>query len=255
MVARALLDLDEPRLAFEVCDQTGPARCVRGSGRRRLPRRLDRLALPRRRAFGREALCARRRGRRESAVHRPRRLLAGPSRRGDGRCRRGQDGSTSAPRASRSPITASSPRSVSARPVSRFARRRRRRGRSARRGGPRGRGALCRRARRSRSGARLRRRPAMARRGAARRDGRGGEAAGRHAGPRFNSPRSPSCAAIRSTRWRFRPRACRPSCRLPAPPTCPPSTRSRGRKANSSGMRRRAPARRGSCRCCRRPRP
>ena len=46
MVARALLDLDEPRLAFEVCDQTVRPDSVRGSGRRRLPRRLDRLALP-----------------------------------------------------------------------------------------------------------------------------------------------------------------------------------------------------------------
>ena len=45
MVARTLLDLDEPQLAFEVCDQTVQPELVRGSGRRRLPRRLDRVAL------------------------------------------------------------------------------------------------------------------------------------------------------------------------------------------------------------------
>ena len=39
-----------------------------------------------------------------------------------------------------------------------------------------------------------------------------------------------------------------------APPTCPPSTQSRGRRANSSGMRIRGLAPRVSCRCCRRPR-
>ncbi len=46
MVARTLLDLDEPRLAFEVCDQAVQPDLLRGSGRRRLPRRLDRLAFP-----------------------------------------------------------------------------------------------------------------------------------------------------------------------------------------------------------------
>ena len=45
MVARALLDLDEPRLAFEVCDETVRPEFVRGSGGRRVPRRLDRLAV------------------------------------------------------------------------------------------------------------------------------------------------------------------------------------------------------------------
>ena len=38
-------------------------------------------------------------------------------------------------------------------------------------------------------------------------------------------------------------RRCRPSCRSPIPPTCLPSMRSRGRKANSSGARRHGRAR------------
>ena len=46
MVARELLDLDEPRLAFEVCDETATPDTSEDSGRRRLPRRLDRAPLP-----------------------------------------------------------------------------------------------------------------------------------------------------------------------------------------------------------------
>ena len=122
MIARALLDLDEPRLAFEVCDQTVRPDSLRGSGRRCLPRRLDRLALPRRRRLGGEALCARGRGRRRirypvaraaywqgraaEAWAMPRRPRA----------------STRARPARRSPITASSPRNALARPVSPSAR-------------------------------------------------------------------------------------------------------------------------------------
>ena len=80
MVARALLDLDEPRLAFEVCDQTARLELVRGSSRCSVPRRLDRLALPQGRSYSCEELCACGRGRRESLVGRPGRLLAGTSR-------------------------------------------------------------------------------------------------------------------------------------------------------------------------------
>ena len=59
MVARALLDLDEPRLAFRGLRRDRPAGLVGGRGRRRLPRRLDRLALPSRAFPSRQALRAR----------------------------------------------------------------------------------------------------------------------------------------------------------------------------------------------------
>ena len=91
MIAAALLDLHEPRLAFEVCAETVAARDVRSRGRRRLPRRLDRPALPQRPSLGRRAVRARGSRRRRSPVDRPRRLLAGPGGGGDGR-RRGGEG-------------------------------------------------------------------------------------------------------------------------------------------------------------------
>ena len=73
-------------------------------------------------------------------------------------------------------------------------------------------------------------------------------------GLKSNSQRSPSCAVTPSTRWRFRAPGCRRSCRSPTPQTWLRSTQSRGRKANSSGERRHGRALRASCKCCPRPR-
>ncbi len=144
---------------------------------RRFPCRLDRLALSRRRERGGEALCARRGGGGDAAVDRPRRLLARPRRRGDGRCGRGEaplrERGERADRLLR-PARRQATRGEEAR-ASRAGRRRR--GRPARRGGAGDGSALRRRARRPRDHARLRGGAHVARRGADGGDGRGLEAA------------------------------------------------------------------------------
>ena len=91
MVARALLDLDEPRLAFEVCDQAVRPDSSEAQVDAAFHAGWIALRFLDDAPFGREALCDRSRGRRESTVRRARRLLAGASRRGHGRLRGGQD--------------------------------------------------------------------------------------------------------------------------------------------------------------------
>ncbi len=114
MVARQLLDLNEPKLAFDLCAGAAKPGRLGQRSRPRVPRRLDRAALPRRRARGCRALRARRGRRRDAAVDRARRILARPRGRGDRRQPRRRRSTTKARRPSRSPITASSPPSASA---------------------------------------------------------------------------------------------------------------------------------------------
>ena len=86
MVARELLDLNEPKLAFELCAKATPP--DESANRVDLDFHAGWIAL----RFlgdatrGGQAFRARRRGGRDAAVDRPRRLLARPRRRGDGRC-------------------------------------------------------------------------------------------------------------------------------------------------------------------------
>ena len=75
--------------------------------------------------------------------------------------------------------------------------------------------------------------------------GRGGEAARGYGDSGSIRQDRRHARAILWKRWPFRPSACRLSCRSRAPQTCPPSMRLRGRKANSSGMRIQGLARKG----------
>ena len=110
MVARELLDLQYPWLAYVTCANAATPPRPRAESRRRLPRRLDRPALPRRRAESRRAFRRRRGGGRDAAGDRARRLLARPRRRGARRRPPRRRPSIPAPPSSRSPITGSSPR-------------------------------------------------------------------------------------------------------------------------------------------------
>ncbi len=91
MIARTLLDLDEPRLAFEVCDQTVRPDSSEAQVDAAFHAGWIALRFLERRAFSGETLCARGRGRRESIIGRSRRILAGSRRRGYRRFRGRQD--------------------------------------------------------------------------------------------------------------------------------------------------------------------
>ena len=91
MVAAALLDLDEPRLAFEVCDETARPETSEAEVDADFHAGWIALRFLDDRSPGRRAVRARGRSRRRSSVDRPGRVLAGPGGGGDGR-RRGRQG-------------------------------------------------------------------------------------------------------------------------------------------------------------------
>ena len=88
MVARELLDLDEPRLAFELCAEAAPPDAAAARSTRDFHAGWIALRFLGDAPARRRALRARGRGGRDAALDRPRRLLARPRRRGDGRRRR-----------------------------------------------------------------------------------------------------------------------------------------------------------------------
>ena len=81
IIARKLLDNGDARAAYEVVSRHG-AETAQHKHRGRVPRRLDRAALPRRAGARGDASARRGAGRRDADLARPRRLLARADRRG-----------------------------------------------------------------------------------------------------------------------------------------------------------------------------